>query len=246
MAVKEHELFNELLADVMDWAHPKILEELEQKGAQALLEPGSFDGLSPRQQYEFNSYYWCRRLVGIFDKLKSIRTMTGRSPSKKKNESRSVLLEEWIRHNYEYYTVIYQSILDVALLLTNEIFNLGNPYRKCSYSTVCDNTQIKGTSVHRILEKLDKTVRKHREGKNLLLHRGERIKPPIKGMRFEEIEMTNMAIKLGLMPGESEQLLREFLSLYTRVELARQLGVSRSYITMPEQGNGKPSRHFSK
>jgi len=221
MAIEDHQLLKESLADAWAWAEPRIDKEWEQKGNQALLERGSFDGLSPRQHYEFSSFFWCNRLVKVFDKLRSIRAMTGRSLYKKKNESKGVVLQDWILHNYEHYTVVYQSILDVALLLTNGIFDLGNPYKKCSYRTVCDNTKINGTNVHHILEKLDKTVRGHREGKNLLVHRGEAIRPPLKSMTFDEIEVTNMAIKFGIGVGSLEDNLTWFVSTFTKSELIK-------------------------
>ncbi len=219
MAVKEHPLFNELFANVNVWVMPEIQEVVKQKGYQALLKPDSSHKLSPKQQYEYNSYYWCKTLVDVFNRLESIRTMTGRSLYKKKNEEKGVLLQEWIVYNYEHYTLVYQSILDIALLLTNEVFVLGNPYKKCSYSTVCDNSRVNGTRVHRILEKLRKTTSKHREGKNLLLHRGERIKLPLESRILDIIDVTNMAIKFGIEVGNMRELVTEFLAMHGRTEL---------------------------
>jgi len=219
MAVKEHPLFNEVFANVNVWAMPKIQEVVKQKGYQALFKPDSSHKLSPKQQYEYNSYYWCKTLVDVLNRLESIRTMTGRSLYKKKNEEKSLLLQEWIVYNYEHYTLVYQSILDIALLLTNEVFSLGNPYKKCSYSTVCDNSRINGTSVHRILEKLRKTTSKHHEGKNLLLHRGERIKLPLESRILDTIDVTNMAIKFGIEVGDMRELVTEFLAIHTRRDL---------------------------
>lgn len=219
MAVKEHQLYNEVWENVIGWALPKIKEDLERAGYQLLFERDSGYKLSPKQQYEYNSYYWCRKLEEVFGRLENIRIMTGRSLYKKKSEEKSVLLKEWIVYNYEQYTLVYQSILDIALLLTNEIMNLGNPYRKCCYSTICDNTRVKGTVVYRILGKLQKTTRRHREGKNLLLHQGERINLPIESRTLAEVDVINMAIKLGIEVGELKELVTEFLAIYTRTDL---------------------------
>ena len=219
MSVKEHQLFNELFSNVNVWALPQLEEDVKRESSQILLKPDSGHKLSPKQQYEYNSYYWCKTLVDVFNRLESIRTMTGRSLYKKKNEEKSVLLQEWIVYNYEHYTLVYQSILDLALLLTNEVFVLGNPYKKCFYSTICDNTRINGTDVHHILEKLSKTTSKHREGKNLLLHRGERIKLPLEPRTLDTIDVTNMAIKLGIEVGDMRELVTEFLAIHSRTEL---------------------------
>jgi len=218
MAVKGHPLDIELFWDVDVWRQPKI----DKSGFQLPLRRGyGVNFLSAIQQYQYNSFYWCNRLVAIFDRLEWIRDMTGRSVHRRKNEKKSVFLEEWIMYNYEHYTVVYQAILDVALLLTNELFRLGNPYKKCSYSTVCDNTHINGTSVHHILEKLKDTTDKHREGKNLLVHRGERIRPPVDAVNLDTTEIINMAIKVDIELGETAELLSEFLSIHSQKELIK-------------------------
>ena len=221
MTVKQHQLFIELLENIKSWPMPDILLRLAHGPYEIPIDYGAGVEPSPERQREYNSYYWCNRLVTIFGRLAWIRSMTSRSVYGRRNEDRSVLLEEWIVYNYEHYTVVYQTILEVALLLTNEIFGLGNPYRKCSYSTVCDNTRIKGTSVHRILGKLKDTTDKHRGRKNLLVHRGERIRPPLDTVDLvDSTEVIDMASKLGIeIGGEREELPVEFLLIHSRKEL---------------------------
>ena len=221
MTVKQHQLFTELLENIKSWPMPDILLRLSHGPYETPIDYGAGVEPSPERQHQYNSYYWCNRLVSIFDRLTWIRSMTSRSVYGRKNEDRSVLLEEWIVYNYEHYTVVYQAILEVALLLTNEIFCLGNPYRKCSYSTVCDNTRINGTSVHRILGKLKNTTDKHHGRKNLWVHRGERLRPPLDLIDLiDSTEIIDMARKLGIeIGGEREELPAEFLLIHSRKEL---------------------------
>jgi len=220
MSVGEHQLFREALANVVDWSMPQFQADAEKRDAyQAIFKPDPSLKLSPKQSYEYSSYYWCRRLEVVFDRLENIRRMMGRFPSKKKDEHKSVLLQEWIVYNYEMYTIVYQSILDITLLLVNTIFVMGNPYKKCDYRTVYDNTRIDGTGVRRILEKLSKTTSKYREGKNLLVHRGQRVKLPLETETLDAIDITNMAIKLGMDVDYIKESLLEFLSIHTRKQL---------------------------
>lgn len=219
MAVVEHKLFKELFETVWTWAKTHAEKTYDPKHFKLPFPRGAGIKLSQKQNYEYNCYYWCRRLNVIFDRLKEIRTMTGRSLYKKKNESKSVLMQEWIMYNYEQYTIVYQGILDVALLLTNEILELGNPYAKCSYNAICENTRVNGTSAHRVLKKMNNTTKKHREGKNLFVHRGERIELPIDRKIYDAVDVTNMAIKLGLEVGYTEELLVEFLEINTRNQI---------------------------
>ena len=220
MAIKDHQLVNETLANVKDWALPKIEGDLKRKGYQVLLEHGTGYEFSPKQRYEYGSYYWCGRLVSTLDRLENIRSMTGRSLYRKKNEERSVLLQEWISYNYENYTIVYQGILDITLLLVNDIFDMGNPYHKCSYGTVYDNTRISGTGIRDILKKLKNVTTTYRKGKNLLVHRGERIKLPVESRTLDRIDMTNIAIKLGIeVDDDLKEAIAEFLAIYTKSEL---------------------------
>lgn len=129
-------------------------------------------------------------------------------------------MQEWIAYNYEHYAIVYQGILDIALLLTNEVFDMGDPYEKCSYSVVYNNTRIVGTGVRSILKKLNNTTHKHHEGKNLLVHRGERIELPVESRALAEADVINMAIKLGMEVGpDVREALVEFFAIHTRKDL---------------------------
>lgn len=221
MAVKEHPLFKELLHDVMSWAQPQLEKPRQEEDSQFLFRRVDIVPSSATQRYQLNSYYWCSRLVSIFHRLAWIRDMTSRSVRKRKNERSSVLLQQWTFHNYEHYTVLYQAILEVSLLLANEVLELGNPYRKCSYSTVCDNTHVNGTSVHRTLEKLKDTTEEHHQGKNLLVHQGQQIKPPSDAGLFESADVISMVMRLGMAAGTDVELAAQFVTMHSRKELIR-------------------------
>ncbi len=218
MAVKKHQLFNELFENVKPWVFPEIEKRIEQEGYQVMFGPNklAFE-FSPKQNYEYNSLRWCINLIAVFDRLENIRNMTRRSLYRKKNEDKSALLQEWLIYNYEHYAIAYQGILEIALLLTNAVFDMGNPPHECSYHTVCNNTRMAGTDVGAILKKLIKTVQKHREGKNLLVHRGERIELPIQ--MPSEVDLLYTAISVGIKLEDELRLLGEFLMIHTRKDL---------------------------
>lgn len=76
MAVREHQLFNELLENVMVWVWPEIEERIKREGYQVILGLNPNQQFSPKQRYEYGSYYWCKQLTNVFDRLKDIRNMT--------------------------------------------------------------------------------------------------------------------------------------------------------------------------
>lgn len=217
MAVKDHKLFLEMLENVWVWAQKHAKEHFT-----IPFPRGSGIKLSPKQHYEHSCYYWSHRLENIFDRLKNIRIMTGRSLYRKKTEVKSVLIQEWILYNYEHYTIVYQGILDVALLLTNAILELGNPHKKCSYDTICENTKVNRTNVHHILKKIQDSTKKHREGKNMFVHQGERVDLPVDRKTYDTIDLVNIATTLGLeINNEYMQLVAEFLQIVTTKEIIK-------------------------
>lgn len=214
MAIFEHKLYRELLEAIEPWALTHATEKFK-----IPFPRGAGITYSPKQYYEYSCYYWCRTLEKIFIRLNGIRAMTGRSLYKKKTEVKSVLMQEWINYNYEHYAIVYQGILDVALLLTNAILELGNLYRKCTYDTICDNTKVNRTSVHHILKEILNTTKKHREGKNLFVHQGERIELPLDRKTYDSIDLFNIAFELGLEVDIDRQLIAEFLQIVTVKEI---------------------------
>ena len=115
MPIKDHALYQLTISQVGVWLPlaSRILPIMRVK-----LQDRS---LSPMKRYEIGSFYWCETFDGVFNRLKAIREMTGRSIYKRKEEASGELKKNWMTYNYQIYITIYQSILDVALLMTNEI-----------------------------------------------------------------------------------------------------------------------------
>ena len=231
MAVKDHKLFTELLERAWGHIQPQIDETIRSKSLKLPWPRGAGINLSPKQEYEYNCYYWCKNLVEVFDRLENIVNMSNHSLYKKKNEEKSVLLFNWIQYNYEYYVLIYQSIPDIASMLINEIYILGIPRTKCSCGTVCENTRIKGTRVHKLLGKLQKLIDKHRKAKNLLLHQGDEISLPIGLKTLDIIELTTRAVKHGCeVDADLKDLVQFFLEKNTKEDIIKIMSEERSEI----------------
>jgi hypothetical protein len=107
--------------------------------------------LSPFQRYELVSYYWCQVMLGVFNRLDKIRDITNRSVRTRGNDNKGSFLTDWLIYNYQWYFLIYQSVLDVSLLLTNELIKLDIPLDKCTFKRVCDNATIKSKHIALIL-----------------------------------------------------------------------------------------------
>jgi hypothetical protein len=91
-------------------------------------------------------------------------------------------------------------LFDIALILTNSVFRLGNRERDCKADLIMKNSWVRQTSVKQTLADLDQLIKPHREGRNLHLHRGQ---------------MPDVASTMGL---EELDLLRVYSFVQMRVE----------------------------
>jgi hypothetical protein len=82
----------------------------------------------------------------------------------------------WIEYHYSYYIVTFVSVADIALVLTNSAFRLGNRERDCKPDTITRNWWVAQTPAKAALEDLAKLIQPYKEGRNLHVHRG-RLQP---------------------------------------------------------------------
>ena len=82
----------------------------------------------------------------------------------------------WIEYHYSYYVVTFVSLGDIALVLTNSVFRLGNRERDCRPDLITRNWWVASTPAKAALEELAGVIRPYKEGRNLHVHRG-RLQP---------------------------------------------------------------------
>jgi hypothetical protein len=79
----------------------------------------------------------------------------------------------WIEYHYAYYVVTLVSLADIALLLTNATFRLGNRERDCRPDLIVRNWWVAQTAAKDALEGLAKLIQPYKEGRNVHVHRGK-------------------------------------------------------------------------
>ena len=141
----------------------------------------------------------------------------------KKGEERGKVINEWVLYNYQFYNVTYQSILEVALLLTNEILDLGNPPKKCSYGNIYENRRVKAAGIVTTLATLAARTKEHQERKNLLVHRGQVARPPVRKSEIIDIDVSSLAEAIGTDEEALRADLQEFLALMSRKDLYKKM-----------------------
>jgi len=213
MSLTEHKLFLVSLHNIEPWL-PSKQKTFDDMGE--LLQKPSLPNL---QRYELDSFYWCLTCVSLHNRLVRIHETTGRSIYLKKAEEKGTVIKDWLKYNYQYFVLVYQSALDVALLLVNAVLDLGIPYSKCTYDTIYKNRKTKDFGLLSILKTLKEMTDEHRQGKNLLLHRGKAIATPIQITKPHVFDIGDLAKSAGVEETRVITYLEEFLSIRSREDL---------------------------
>ncbi len=117
------------------------------------------------------------------------------------------------------------SLADVALILTNEVFGLGNQERNCKSDIIKSNDYIRGTKVKTALDALEVLVKPYRRVRNVHVHRGK--SPDIPDLlNSEQLDQFMLTSKVALMskPAKTPEILDLMFSGQAREIVQRMTG----------------------
>jgi hypothetical protein len=202
MSVSGTKLYRRIKKNLME---NMPVEELTTTRIRRKLEKNS---LTPLLKYQLSSFLWCKSCALTFTRLKRIREMLNRSLYPRKGESKSKRIQNWMAYNYQIYSVVFQSILEVTILLTNEVLDLGYSKRQCSYESLRENRRVKASGINPVLRQLYDDTFKHRVSKNELVHQGKSISIPHEYKATKKIEIDFSTLTQDISADETE--IREF------------------------------------
>jgi len=217
MTLAKHKLTETTLDDVQELI-PKEMNVVEDLSLLLKDKP-----MSTLQRYQLNSFIKCSNMVTVFVRLGKVADMTGRSVYLRKGEDKNEVLKEWMIYHYGFYVSIYQGVVDIAFILVNQILDLGFPLRNCNSQTLCSNEHVKGTGIDKTLQRIEEMTNKHRESKNLLLHRGEEVVPPAEIVSPSVFDIPDLVKKMGLPEDIITAYLKEFLALKNKEQLMEKM-----------------------
>jgi len=172
------------------------------------------ESLTPLLKYQLSSFLWCKSCALTFTRLKRIREMLNRSLYPSKGESKSKRIQNWMAYNYQIYSVVFQSILEVTTLLTNEVLDLGYSKRQCSYESLKENRRVKASGISPVLKQLYDDTLKHRVSKNEFVHQGKSISIPreYKSTKKIEIDISTLTQEISADETEIRELFEGFVA----------------------------------
>jgi hypothetical protein len=212
------EVSNNLLASFESFGRP----------SEIWIKPEDLDNdltskLYPSQIYDYQVNFRVEKVIGVINKLEEIIDMSSRSIYLRKQEDKSELVNKWSLYNYEFYTLIFQSMPDVCAMLLNYLFRLGIPDDKCYPKTTSDKLKAKAPEIINKLDEILAIISNHRNNKNQLLHRGialNRHPGTQKSLEdFTDYQIKLIAEDLRRDQASTKKLLKEFLSIIGKKNL---------------------------
>ncbi|MET0400540.1 MAG: Cthe_2314 family HEPN domain-containing protein [Longimicrobiaceae bacterium] len=131
--------------------------------------------LSPEESYHLQVFNYSTTLLSTIDKAGTCQLLLRRFPEGYYDRASGITPFTWMSYHYGYYIVILNSIVDIALVLTNVALTLGFEEKKCKWHTIVKDSRVRRLKLNDVLEKLDKVITVRRELRNVHVHRGEDI-----------------------------------------------------------------------
>lgn len=186
---------------------------------------------TPEMAYHFNVNHYLTSLIGTMERLEEVPIFLRRFPNSKYLAENNITLHRWLNYHYSNFLIMSISLYDISLLLTNEVFVLGNEPRNCNQKTVVKNQLVRETSVKIALDKLWQAIDKYREPRNLFVHRGRL--PELGFMDhleiYDFIQKTKQKFEmeqdeLDMSDPFSSPIMRQYLYRHERRQLIAKIG----------------------
>jgi len=171
-----------LIAKLLEAIKPITLDAVDKIGEriakdQAPRLPKGTLTLPERQYYDVVVFKRSTSLINALETINEVQHFIQFLPPASEFRKLRISQERWVDYHYSYHLIIMASLVDRALLLTNDIFRIGHPEKLCSPKAIKENYWVQQTSVVQAIEMLERITQNHRDSRNLFVHRG--IKPDV-------------------------------------------------------------------
>lgn len=122
--------------------------------------------------YHYHVFMKLGNLLQTVDLLETSLKFVKHFPHPRTYEKQKITQYNWLVYHYCFFTITYVSILDIALILTNSVFRLGMSEKDCKPDIIMKNDWIANSKTKTALKALQDLVSRHREPRNLSVHRG--------------------------------------------------------------------------
>ncbi|MDO9028651.1 MAG: Cthe_2314 family HEPN domain-containing protein [Candidatus Roizmanbacteria bacterium] len=163
------------LQPVLDSSLNVIQSEYEKTGK---LRTSSPIERTPVEIYDIEVFQAASSIASAISRLWQAKTYIENYPGDMNGKGTAHTQYDWIQYHYAFFISTVVSISDLALILVNYVFRLGNPPKHCRQEIILKNEWVRETEISKRFGELDKLIRPYREFRNQLLHRGRMPKLP--------------------------------------------------------------------
>ena len=166
--IKNHNFFNSLaeyarpLIDLHDRNHSNIREEFTPKR-----------NLRMDEEYLRTTLLCGGELATTCFQLDQTIQFLSNFRSTKKLKEYKINRKDHVVYHLENHLIRITSIFDRCLILTNQVFLLGNTPKKCKQYIIYNNQYVQGTIIVKILKKIEKHIKPYRTKRNVIVHQEE-------------------------------------------------------------------------
>jgi hypothetical protein len=141
----------------MDNMHPRFVESLPRLEDAAkegkLIRKVAYD-LWEHEWYDYEVFTHLTSIISGIERLEQSQNFIRTFPRPRSYEKEGGNQPAWIEYHYSYYFITLISLFDIALILTNSVFCLGNRDRDCKADLIMMNSWVKRTPVTQALTDL--------------------------------------------------------------------------------------------
>jgi len=210
-------------------SHPFLIELIERAQLQSLVIASmekskkagkrfwetSLEPLTEIQGYSLKIFDPMIRIVDFVQQLADIKKFIARFPTPHQYRKEGISWYKWLEYHYSHYEITIASLGDIALVLINAVFLLGNPEKLCTIDTITRNEHIINTPVLEIYKKIEKIIKPYRKRKNYYIHRGE---PPALHYIFKSPFLIHLKLCSFLDSQGTEVVDKKIIDLWYRDE----------------------------
>jgi hypothetical protein len=177
--MKNHELLSShslmkynstFITPIIEKISPELIKEVEETGKPPRKRTTTL-GFS--EIYHLLVFQKATAIIDCMERLENSLIFIEELPKPRTYEKKGIHHFSWLDYHYSYFVVIFVSLYDTALILTNIIFRLGIPEHECKPNIIQENEWVKLTSVRKTLINLGRITSKFKGTRNFFVHRGE-------------------------------------------------------------------------
>lgn len=160
----------EYIIPIIEKTVPKTLEQIQETGE---IRNKNNEYLENSDYYHYLVFQKASAIISGVERIENSLIFIRNFPNPRSYERKGIHQYMWIEYHFSFFVLNINSLLDMALILTNTVYQLDIKEKDCNLRHILRDSQVKNTCIEIALRELNIIVSKYKETRNLFVHRGE-------------------------------------------------------------------------